>query len=227
VPERAREAQATDASLGAADFTALLDALGLAAPPRGSRPPPAEARVVALAPNPAAARTIVAKIAPWFATLAVLGVTAAAIEPLAARHRLVGTAILLVIAVGGMAVTVARAMRTSPALSLRLGRGTLEVVEPSGRSLGAAPLEAVTSKAGTARFSSRGTTYDYPSLAIDVGGRATVTVGVYDARFLWRGGATFGRAPRYIAGAPDWIALAVALGHGARLPDAASGQVPS
>lgn len=212
-----------DLYLPAADFEALLACLPSAA--LGVRAGVVEASATAapallrcpLLANPSSARSVLGMMAPWFGTMALTMLLSAVFGALGVFDKpggqIVVLPITLVILVGGIVVTMVRAQRRAPALQIEVDGRELRLLDPkTGRILSAALLGGVIVTRGMHRMLTRSGSFEYPLLVIRIPGRAELTVGVYDGRFAWGGGARYLSAPRYIVGPPDWHTLVDRLG---------------
>jgi hypothetical protein len=195
-----------DCQLPAADFDALVAALGVR---KGAAGP----LVMPLVRSSQSAGGMLRMMAPWLATMAVAGgfglIVGTVGESLTATPagNLVIGGVTAAIVVGGLVLTIVRSMRVRrPDRELRIEEHDLVLAKIGGDELARAGWASVTAEPRTYRFGTGAGRFEMPvlELAID---RVQLRIGAWDQRLAWPEGTRRGRGPRWLVGAPQWPRL--------------------
>ena len=212
--------ESVDAYMPAADFDALLAALGSGPGPAFA---PAEAAAPAvircsLTPNRASGKGAMAMMLPWILTMVVIGVVSGVSGALGLFDSAVGqlaiTTLAVVLIVVGIVATMIRSMRRpQPVLEIELDAHDLRVIDlASRRVVAAAPLSHVMCERCRHTYTGR-SSFTMVVLLVQVPGMPhAITIGIPDLRFSWAGPSHDKGAAAYVVGGPDWFTLVDRLG---------------
>jgi hypothetical protein len=211
--------RAVDVAVTAGDFDAIARELGVA------RRDPRELRM-ALVRSSQSAGGVLGMMAPWLLTIAALSVLGVGLGMSGLGERLqasphgmviIGAGTMAVIAIG-IGATVTRSLRVrAPGLELVADDGGLVLIEPGrpgaadmDREVARAPWPAVRAAMRAYVVRMKGSTWTMPALELAIGDHALVCAAW--AHTAWPGEvARLRRAPRWLAGAPQWSAMVAAL----------------
>jgi len=204
-------ARTVDCHLAAADFDALLAALGVR---RGATGP----LVIPLVRSTQTAGGVLRMMSPWLATMAVAGgfglVVATLGESLteSPSGQLVIGGVTAAIVVGGLALTIVRSMRVRrPERELRVEAADLVVANVGGGELARAGWGSVTAEPRVYRVGSGAGRFAMPALELTVGDMR-LRVAAWDHRLAWPDGTPrVRRGPRWLVGSPQWPRLVAVL----------------
>ena len=212
--------QSVDAYMPAADFDAILAALG-AGPARTFALADAEAPALircSLTPNRASGKGAFAMMLPWILTMVVVGLVSGVSGALglldSGAGQIAMTIIVVVLIVIGIVVTAVRSMRTpQPVLEIEMDAHDLRVIDrASRRVLAAAPVLRVTTERCRHTYTGR-SSFTMVVLLVQVPGMPrAISIGIPDLRFSWAGPSHDYGAAAYVVGGPDWFTLVDRLG---------------
>jgi hypothetical protein len=198
--------RSVDCQLPAADFDALVAALGVA---RGTAGP----LVIPLVASTQSAGGVFRMMLPWLATMAVAGAFGLIVgtvgESLTATPA--GTIVIggvtAAIVVGGLALTIVRSIRVRrPDRELRVLEHDLVLAKVGGDELVRVGWASVGVEAWNHRFGTGAGRFELPVLELALDG-VRLRIGAWDQRLAWPEGTRRGRGPRWLVGAPQWPRL--------------------